>query len=72
MTKLLLLIAVGIIAYLVLRRFAKNNNNDRTAQPPAYAPMVSCMSCGLHLSRDAAIERSGRFYCCAEHADQNR
>lgn len=69
MTKLLLLIAVGVIAYLVLRRFTKNGH---AAQPPAYAPMVSCMSCGLHLPRDSAIERSGRFYCCTEHADQNR
>lgn len=69
MTKLLLLIAVGVIAYLVLRRFTKSGS---AVPPPAYAPMVSCMSCGLHLPRDSAIERSGRFYCCAEHADQNR
>lgn len=70
MTRILLLIAIGVIAYLLLRRWL-----TRGKTPPSvghYAPMVSCMSCGLHLPRNTAIEREGRFYCCREHAEQAR
>ena len=68
MTRFLLLIAIGVIAFLLLRRWLARNASP--TQPPAYAPMVSCMSCGLHLPRDTAIERHGKYYCCREHADQ--
>jgi uncharacterized protein len=68
MTRLLLLLALGVIAFLLLRRFL--TRATRPEPPPAYAPMVSCMSCGLHLPRDRAIEHNGRHYCCREHADQ--
>jgi uncharacterized protein len=67
MTRILLLIAIGVIVFLLLRRWLARN----AAPPPPveYAPMVSCVSCGLHLPRASAIERNGRFYCCREHAD---
>lgn len=67
MTRILLLIALGFIAYLFLRRWLAAKNN--AVPPPTYTPMVSCMSCGTHLPRERAIERAGRYYCCAEHAD---
>jgi len=66
-----LLLAIGVIAYLLLRRWLARNASSTPSPPPAYAPMVSCMSCGLHLSRDTAIERDGRYYCSREHADQS-
>ncbi len=68
MTRILLLIAIGVIAYLLLRRFLARS--DRST-PPAFAPMVSCMTCGLHLPKDNAIERDGRFFCSREHADSS-
>jgi uncharacterized protein len=67
MTRMLLLIAIGVIAFLIIRRFLARP--DRTA-PPAFVPMVSCMTCGLHLPKQNAIEREGKHYCCREHADQ--
>ncbi len=69
MTRILLLLAIGVIAYLLLRRWLARRASS--SAPPAYAPMVSCMSCGLHLPRDTAIERDGRYYCSREHADQS-
>jgi uncharacterized protein len=66
MTRMLLLIAIGVIAFLLLRRYLARKDRGT---PPAFVPMVSCMSCGLHLPRDAAIERDGRFFCSHEHAD---
>jgi uncharacterized protein len=68
-TRVLLLIAIGVIVYILLRRWLARKAGP--AQPLAYTPMVSCMSCGLHLPRDSAIERAGRYYCCREHADQS-
>lgn len=68
MTRILLLLALGVIVFLLLRRFL-----TRVKQPPPapdYTPMVSCMSCGLHLPRASAIEREGRYYCSRDHADQ--
>ena len=67
MTRLLLLIAIGFIAFLLLRRWLARRTGP--SQPSTYVPMVSCMSCGLHLPRDTAIERDGRYFCCREHAD---
>lgn len=69
MTRILLLLAIGVIAYLLLRRWLARKTSP--TQPPAYAPMVNCVSCGLHLPRDTAIERDGRYYCSREHADQS-
>jgi uncharacterized protein len=69
MTRLLLLLALGVIAFMLLRRFLARSAG--TPQAPTYAPMVSCMTCGLHLPRDSAVEREGRFYCSREHADQS-
>ncbi len=67
MTRVLLLIAIGVIAFLLLRRWLARK--DTPAAPVEYAPMVSCVSCGLHLPRASAVERNGRYYCCREHAD---
>lgn len=66
MTRMLLLLAIGVIAFLLLRRlFARPDRGT----PPAFVSTVSCMSCGLHLPKDSAIERDGRYFCSREHAD---
>ena len=69
-TRLLLLLAIGVIVFMLLRRWLARNAGQ-SGRTPTYTPMVSCMSCGLHLPRDTAIERNGRYYCCREHADQS-
>lgn len=33
-------------------------------------PMVACDQCGTHLPEVDALKRQGRWYCCAQHRDQ--
>jgi len=70
--KYLVLLAVLAIAYLVWRQGRlEKPGRDAAAKPPAVAPpldMVSCGLCGLHLPRpDAVSGAGGTFYCCQEH-----
>lgn len=68
-TRLLLLIAIGVIVYLLLRRWLVRRESRHEAPP--YKPMVSCTRCGLHLPRESAIERDGCYFCCREHAESS-
>jgi len=70
--KLLVLLAVLLIAYLVWRNARAQRRDAGTRPPgaPAAGPveMVSCPECGVHLPRtDALPGPDGRFYCCNEH-----
>lgn len=66
MGKLLLLILLGILAYLVFTRAARARKPD--ARPrPADAKIVPCARCGLHIPADEGIAADGLFYCCEEH-----
>ena len=70
--KLLVLLAVLVIAYLVWRNARVQRRDAGTPRPgaPAAGPveMVSCPECGVHLPKtDALPGPDGRFYCCNEH-----
>ena len=70
--KLLVLLAVLLIAYLVWRNARAQRRDAGTRPPgaPAAGPveMVSCPECGVHLPKtDALPGPDGRFYCCNEH-----
>jgi uncharacterized protein len=70
--KLLVLLAVLVIAYLVWRNARVHRRDAGTRRPdaPAAGPveMVSCPECGVHLPKtDALPGPDGRFYCCNEH-----
>ena len=70
--KLLVLLAVLVIAYLVWRSARVHRRDAGKPRPgaPAAGPveMVSCPECGLHLPKtDALPGPDGRFYCCNEH-----
>lgn len=66
--KILLLLAVGLIAYAVLKKYS------RSVQGPPSKPqvreaedMVRCAHCGVNLPRSEAIYSKGEFYCTVEH-----
>ena len=67
MTRLLFMIAVGVIAYIVLRRVLEQAVR-RPRETQDYAPMVTCVTCGVHLPESTAVRRGGRYYCSASHA----
>lgn len=43
-----------------LRKLNKRDSNNSTK-------VVKCQTCGLHIPKNEAIERSENFYCCEEH-----
>ncbi len=62
--RILLLIALAVMAWLFLRRlFAQKPPRERQ-----FMPMVRCAHCGLHLPSSEAVAADGRLYCSQEHA----
>lgn len=69
MSRLLLLIAVGILIYLLLKTLRRRP----PAQPPAESgpeDMVRCAQCGVHLPRSESLLCDGQFYCSEAHRPQ--
>jgi uncharacterized protein len=75
--KFLLVIAVFIVFYLLLRNHAKKPG---AVPPPHFASkhdedMVRCSICGVHLPTSEAVTSRGDFFCSKEHlqlADRER
>ena len=70
--KFLLLIAVFIVAYLVIKHSARRG--EVGVQRPPSRPeksqsenMVRCGVCGIHLPRSESLTSSGDYYCSEEH-----
>jgi uncharacterized protein len=77
MAKFLLVIAVFIVFYMLLRNHAKKSGEA----PPPNSPskhgedMVRCRVCGVHLPTSEAVTSRGDFFCSKEHlqlADRER
>ena len=76
MAKFLLVIAVFIVVYLLLRNHARKQdmsarpNASGSSKPESFAyghDMVRCNACGVHLPRSEAVTKSGEFFCSQEH-----
>ena len=69
MTKFLLVIAVFIVLYLLLRKHAKKSGEASPPQPEAKhgENMVRCSVCGVHLPTSEAVTSRGDFFCSREH-----
>jgi uncharacterized protein len=79
MSKLLLLLLLGALAYLLVRGLkrharppAHSRDADGRTPPPAAERMVICVRCRIHLPESEAIESAGRHYCCEEHRAADR
>ena len=75
MAKFLLLLAVGIVVYLIASRMRREREappSKQGSRPSAPAQgaaedMVRCETCGVHLPRSESFTSRGRFYCSDEH-----
>jgi len=70
--KFLLLLALGIVAYLIMSRVRRQGEQRQAERKPAPPPattedMVRCAVCGVHLPRSEGFASKGRFYCSDEH-----
>jgi uncharacterized protein len=72
MGRILLWLAVGLVAWWLLRpkRRAPPGVAPR-ARPAGGAPeaMVDCAACGLHFPASEAVRDGARLYCCSAHRD---
>ena len=71
MAKFLLVIAVFIVFYLLLRKHAKKSGDAPPRQSASKhgedEDMVRCKVCGVHLPTSEAVTSRGEFFCSKEH-----
>jgi uncharacterized protein len=71
MAKFLLLLALGIVVYLIVSRMRNDGQRPHAGKaPPApVAPedMVRCAVCKVHLPRSESFVSRGQFFCSDEH-----
>lgn len=69
MSRLLLIIAIAVVVYLLIRSYRKQApQQDKTDAED----MVRCAHCGVHLPKGESVQVDGRFFCSAEHRDAYR
>ena len=68
MGKLILLLFLGLLAYLAYKGFRPSSRNNEQV-PPQQGPerMVACARCGVHLPESEAVQTEGRHFCSEEH-----
>ena len=81
MSRLLLLIAIFVMVYLLLRHYRKqkikdgstdqkNADNTQPKQvedPKKTEDMVRCTQCGIHLPKGESIVAEGKHFCSEAH-----
>jgi uncharacterized protein len=67
-TRLLLLLAIGVLVYLVLRPRGRSAPGRGNGAAPAAEDIVRCRVCGLNLPKSEALRAGGGWACCADHA----
>jgi uncharacterized protein len=71
MAKFLLLLALGIVVYLIVSRMRRQGDGTqpRGGPPKTALPedMVRCAVCKVHLPRSESFVSRGQYYCSDEH-----
>jgi uncharacterized protein len=67
--RLLVLIAVIVLAWLLWRRFLapKPQRLRRKRKPREVTRVVKCAHCGLHVPENEALQVEQDYYCSEEH-----
>lgn len=64
MARILLLLALGFVAYLLLRGLFRAKGGDGSAPAPREPEdMVACSLCGVNMPRSESKEEGGRITC---------
>ncbi|MGD2140239.1 MAG: PP0621 family protein [Burkholderiales bacterium] len=68
LAKFLLLVAVFIIAYMVIKGGAKRRDvPPHTTGSGKEEDMVRCKVCGVHLPRSESLQSQNEYFCSEEH-----
>ena len=66
MGKILLLIVVGLVIFVAIKRYKQSLNLPKSGAKPA-EDMVKCAHCAVNLPRGEALYTQGEFFCTTEH-----
>ena len=71
MARLILLLVVGVAAWVLVKKLMAAAQSEDEAQPkPIEAQaMKRCAQCGVYMPESEALEKDGRHFCCADHRD---
>jgi uncharacterized protein len=69
LSKLLLLIGLGLVVYLLIKSYQRKLNQPGNSAPAERGPedMVKCAHCGVNTPRSEAVFSRGEFFCTQEH-----
>lgn len=67
MSRLIFLLAVGVLVYLLLRSLRRPPQSGQAEAAPDAEDMVRCAQCGVHLPRSESVQAEGRTFCCEAH-----
>lgn len=67
LAKFLLLIAVFIVAYMVIKGSSRRRDERQQAPRSGAEDMVRCKVCGIHLPRSESLKSNDEFFCSEEH-----
>jgi uncharacterized protein len=71
MAKFLLLLALGIVIYLIVSRMRHQGERKQTRDVPPKSTlpedMVRCAVCKVHLPRSESFVSRGEYFCSDEH-----
>ena len=67
LAKFLLLIAVFVIAYMVIKGGSRRSDQPKQTSGAIAEDMVRCKVCGVHLPRSESIESRDDYFCSEEH-----
>ncbi len=66
MSRLLLLVAIAIVIYLLVKFFRQRLGHEN-APDQAVQDMVRCSYCGTHLPKAECVVHAGQCYCTEAH-----
>lgn len=72
--RILLLLAIGLLLFLVFRNLWRQVQRQRAQHKPQgnTESMVRCQQCGLHLLEREAVKSERQFFCSHEHLEAYR
>lgn len=70
MSRLLLLVAIAIVVYLLIKSFRRRLDNENASAKSAkdkVEDMVRCSYCGTHLPKTECVVHADKYYCTEAH-----
>jgi uncharacterized protein len=72
--KIFFLISLLIVSFIVIKLFKRRITQYRLERNKHknIGNIKKCHVCGLHIPENQATINRGKFYCCLEHANQDK